>query len=129
MDELTSKTIFFRKCILFGSSLLILLLLLYFQDYMYDNLTPQEMLDVDDTILQRKALMQVSVGDTNQILWISLILGFVNTLLYKNWIKAQKWVLQPVLFFLLTFGLSLTFNVKRTFKVRDAITKMEIKKS
>lgn len=128
MSELSSKTIVIRKSILFGSSLLILLSLLYFQDNMYSNLTPTEMLDLDDTVLQRKALMQVSVGDTNQILWISLILAFVNTLLYKNWIKAEKWVLQPVLFFVITFGLSLTFHVKRTFAVRDVITKMEIKK-
>jgi hypothetical protein len=95
---------------------------------MYDNLTPKELLDLDDTVLQRKALMQVSVGDTNQLLWISLIIVFVNTLLYKNWIKAEKWVLQPVLFFVFTFGLSLTFHVKRTFVVRDVITRMEIKK-
>ena len=128
MNELSSKTIVIRKCILFGSSLLILLSMLYFQDNMYDNLTPTEMLDEANTVLQRKGLMEVSVGDTNQILWISLILGFVNTLLYKNWIKAEKWVLQPVLFFLITFGLSLTFHVKRTFTVRDIITKMEIKK-
>ncbi|GEM_PF-5057139 len=128
MHEVSSKIKLIRKCILFGSSLLILLSLLYLQDNMYDNLTPKEMLDLDNTVLQRKALMQVSVGDTNQLLWISLIIVFVNTLLYKNWIKTEKWVLQPVLFFLITFGLALTFHVKRTFVVRDVITKMEIKK-
>ena len=127
MEEVSTKTKNSRKLVLFSISLLILLSMLYFQGKMYSNLTPKALLDADETILQRKALTQVSIGDTNQILWLSLILAFVNTLLYKNWVKAEKWVLQPVLFFVLTFGLALTLNVKRTFKVRDAITKMEIK--
>jgi hypothetical protein len=127
MEELSSKTKNSRKLVLFSISLVILLSMLYFQGKMYSNLTPTTLLDADETILQRKALTQVSIGDTNQILWLSLILAFVNTLLYKNWVKAEKWVLQPVLFFVLTFGLALTLNVKRTFKVRGVITKMEMK--
>jgi len=121
MEDLQEGSKIFKKGITLSLNLVLLFILLYVQNLRYDNLINLKIDDNHEEVLRKIGLMQANGNDMNWILGLTLLLTILNIVLYKNWIKAKRWVLEPIIIFIVSLGLTLTYHISRTFKVSEQI--------
>jgi hypothetical protein len=121
MEDLQEGSKIFKKGITLSLNLVLLFILLYVQNLRYDNLINLKIDDNHEEVLRKIGLMQANGNDMNWILGLTLLLTILNIVLYKNWIKAKRWVLEPIIIFIFSLGLTLTYHINRTFKVSEQI--------
>jgi len=64
-------------------------------------------------------LLHAFGNDINIIVAVTLILLVLNLILYKKWIKAKRWIIEPLIIFIVTIGLSISYQIKRVNQVKE----------
>jgi len=121
MEDIKEGSKIYKKGITLLLNLVLLFILIYVQNLRYDNLINLKIDDNHQEVLRKVGLMQANGNDMNWILGLTLFLTVLNLVLYKNWIKAKRWVLEPIIIFIVSLGLTLTYHISRTFKVSEQI--------
>jgi hypothetical protein len=121
MEDVKKDNKIYKKGLMLLLNLILLFVLIYLQSIRYNNLINLTIEGNNADVLRNVGLMHANGNDMNSIFGLTLVLTFLNIVLYKNWIKAKRWVLEPIFIFIVTFGLTITCHIYRTLKVSEQI--------
>jgi hypothetical protein len=69
--------------------------------------------------------MEQSRVDYNWLNGICIFLFLFNVFMFRQWVKSKRWVLKPVLIFIISFVISYAYNVDKQFKIAKDIFGIE----
>lgn len=121
MEDIKEGKKIYKKGLILLLNLVLLFVLIYLQNIRYDNLINLKIDDNNAEVLRKVGLMHANGNDANWILGLTLLLTVLNIVLYRNWIKAKRWILEPIIILIVSLGLTLTYHIYRTFKVSEQI--------
>ena len=99
-----------------------LILLLYRQKIRYDKVYEFDYENIENgEVLLASTLMKQSGIDVNWITGICVIFILFNVLMYRQWIKSKRWILEPILIFIISFSLTFTYHTINQFKINEDI--------
>ncbi|MBT3206803.1 MAG: hypothetical protein HN347_00485 [Bacteroidetes bacterium] len=75
-----------------------------------------------EVVIKAGILKQVGI-DINLITAVVIALLIINGLLYKYWIQSKRWILEPIIILVLSFGLSLSYYLNMTSNLGNRIEK------
>lgn len=109
-----------RKTFILTLNALVLIILLLIQDNQADNIIQQTTKTPDFQEVTLKATLMVHNQSTyNWIPGICLGLLILNMIFYRQWVKSKKWILEPILILVISYGLTFSFYTYRTFEMKD----------
>ena len=109
-----------KKTIIIILNVVVLLSLLYFQSIRYAKLINYSIENQNhNEVLRNVSLLHAFGNDINWIIITVLILLVLNIILFKNWIKAKRWIIEPFFIFLITTGLTITYHINRFHSIKE----------
>lgn len=111
-----------KKLLILTLNLLALIILLLIQENRIDRIIQREWGSTEHPeILLTVTLMAHNQAIFNWIAGICLTLLVLNMILYRQWVNSRKWVLEPILILVISYGLAFTFYTYRTFAHKDQL--------
>jgi hypothetical protein len=111
-----------KKILIISINIIVLSALLYIQEMRYDSLSNLNFQKVEHgEILLKVDLMKQSGIDVNWLTGICVGLLILNCFIYRQIIKAKRWILEPILIFTLSLGLTITYHINRTFVINERL--------
>lgn len=103
-----------KKIAIILLNVVILVILLYIQSIRYSSILSYNVENQSHNAdLINIGLLHALGNDINLSIITSLILLVLNIILFKNWVKAKRWIIEPVIIFLITIGLTIFYQIKR----------------
>gem|GEM_PF-7006664 len=96
--------------------------LIFIQDTKANNLV-QEITKTPDfqEITLKASLMVHSQSTYNLIAQICFGLMVINIVVYRQWVKSKRWLLEPILILIISYALTFTLSTYQTFEMRDEL--------
>jgi hypothetical protein len=99
-----------------------LTILLLIQSIQADNIIQEVTKTTEFQEVRLKATLLLHNKSTyNWIARICLGLMIFNITLYRQWVKSRKWILEPILILVISYGLTFSFYTYQTFEIRDKL--------
>lgn len=109
MNKISKKTI-----IVLSQNFVSFTILLLFQNMRYDRILNMNWEgEVQAEVLRKAFLMTASGADVDWVVGLNLFFLMLNILLFKYWIKSNRWILIPLLTFMLTLLVTISYFVYR----------------
>lgn len=111
-----------KKILILSINFLGLILLLYKQKNRYDKVYGLDYESIEHgEVLLTSALMKQSGIDFNWIMGICAVFILFNVFMYRQWVKSKRWILEPILIFIISFSLTFTYHTVNQFKISKEV--------
>ena len=91
------------------------------QNIRYENILKLYFQEPNNEVLRSVVFMQSIGNDLNWILGISLILFTVNLILFRSWIKGERWILHPLIIFIITLFVTVYLHSNRVDRLKEGM--------
>lgn len=117
-----------RKIRILSLNALALIILLWIQDHHADSIVEQtsNTTEFQEVILHAKLILH-NQSTYNWIAGVCMGLLVLNFVLYRQWVKSRKWILEPILILVISYGLAFSLYTYRTFELKDQLIEEKMK--
>ena len=126
-DKIKKQALNKKKVIIVLLNLSVLTLLLWYLTNQYSviDYVDYESIEYAEVLVKASVLKQVG-KDTITIIIITSLLLIINGLAYKNWVRSKRWVIEPILIFIITIGISSFYYYTMTSGLSERMEKTNI---
>ncbi len=111
-----------KKLLVLTMNTLVLTALLLIQEHEVEHILQRDWPNRDYVeVMTKTALMVHNKWVYNWITAVCLGLLVLNLFLYRQWVKSKRWIFEPVLILVISYGLAFSFFTYRTFAVKEQL--------
>jgi len=115
-----------RKALILTFNALVLFALLLVRDNQVSNFIQQTSENAGYNGVMLKAVLMLHNQSTyNWIAALCIGLLLINLFSYRQWVKSRRWILEPIIVLIISYGLAFSLYTSRTFKIADQLVKEE----
>jgi len=115
-----------RKALILTFNALALFALLLVRDHQVSNFIQQTSENAGYNGVMLKAVLMLHNQSTyNWIAALCIGLMLINLFTYRQWVKSRRWILEPIIVLIISYGLAFSLYTSRTFKIADQLVKEE----